>query len=269
MENVAGKVALITGGAMGMGRLVAFRCARDGARVVLWDLNKAELDKTIDDLKKIGADAKGYIFDITDVDKVNETAEAVRGEVGPVDILVNNAGVVAGGNFLDVPIEKHKWVIGVNINAVMACTYAFLPDMIKKRSGHIVNIASAAGLIGVAGVSSYSASKFAVVGFTEALRMELRKMNLKEVRTTTVCPSFVATGMFEGVKPPAFTPMISPQEMADKIYEGMRKNKVMVVEPLMVKYTPLLKAITHPNQFAAIGEMLGVQKSMETWTGRK
>jgi len=267
MENVAGKIALITGGAMGMGRLVAFRFARDGARVVLWDLNQAELDKTINDLKKMGADATGYIVDVTDVDKVNEAADKVRSDVGSVDILVNNAGVVAGGNFLDVPIEKHHWVVDVNVNGVMICTCAFLPDMIEKRSGHIVNMASAAGLVGVAGVTSYSASKFAVVGFTEALHAELRKMKLKEIRTTTICPSFVATGMFEGVKPPMFTPMLSPQEMADKVYEGMRKNKVMVMEPLMVKYTPLLKAMTHPDHFAIIGEMLGVQKGMETWKG--
>ena len=269
MKNVAGKVALVTGAAMGMGKLVAFRCARDGARVVLWDMNKAELDKTIDELKKFGADAKGYIVDVTKVAAVKEAAEKVRREVGTVDVLVNNAGVVAGGNFLDVPIEKHIWVIDVNVNAVMICTHAFLPDMIGKKQGHIVNMASAAGLIGVAKLTSYCASKFAVVGFTEALRMELRKTQLKEIYTTTVCPSFVKTGMFEGVKAPFMTPLLEPQEMADKIYEGMRKNKIMVKEPLMVKYTPLLKALSHPNSFAWIGEMLGVQSAMEHWTGRK
>jgi len=269
MENVAGKVALITGAAMGMGKLVAFRFARDGARVVLWDFNKVELDKTLDELKKFGADAKGYIVDVTKLAAIRETAEKVRQDVGPVDILVNNAGVVAGGNFLDVPIEKHMWVIDVNVNAVMACTHVFLPDMIRKKQGHIVNMASAAGLIGVAKLTSYCASKFAVVGFTEALRMELRKMNLKEVRTTTICPSFVATGMFEGVKAPFMTPLLAPQEMADKIYMGMKKNKIIVKEPLMVKYTPLMKALSHPNAFALIGEMLGVQGAMEHWTGRK
>lgn len=268
MKNVAGKVALVTGAAMGMGKLVAFRLARDGAKVVLWDMNSAELDKTIAEIKNFGGNARGYIVDVTNLKIVMDTAQQVKHEVGEVDILVNNAGIVAGGNFLDVTPERHVKVIDVNVNAVMYCTHAFLPDMINKKSGHIVNMASAGGLIGVAGLTSYCASKFAVVGFTEALRMELRKMNLKEIRTTTICPSFVKTGMFEGVKGPMFTPLLAPQEMADKIYNGILQNKVLVFAPLMVKYTPLLKAMSHPNMFAIIGEVLGVQKAMDNFKGR-
>jgi len=268
MKNVAGKIALITGGAMGMGRLVAFRCARDGARIVIWDMNSEATDKTVKELKAIGADAHGYIVDVTDIASVGEAAEKVKREVGDVDILVNNAGIVAGGGFLEVPIETHAKVIDVNINGVMYCTHAFLPGMIESKAGHIVNIASAAGLIGVAGVTSYSASKFAVVGFTEALRTELRKMKLKDIQTTTVCPSFVDTGMFAGVKAPMFTPLMTPEEMADKIYEGLRKDKIMVKAPRMVKYIPIFKALSHPNHFSVLGQVMGVHSAMDKWTGR-
>ncbi len=269
MTDVAEKIALVTGASMGMGKMVAARCARDGAKLVLWDINSEEMDKTLGELRSINEEVYGYTVDVTDTEAVNSTAEKVRNDVGPVDILVNNAGIVAGGNFLDVPIEKHLKVIDVNTDAVMACTYALLPGMKEKKSGHIVNMASAAGLMGVPGVSSYSASKFSVVGFTEALRMELRKEGFNNIRTTIVCPSFVGTGMFEGVKPPMFTPLLHPPEMADMIYEALRKNKKIIKAPAMVKFIPFMKAFFPPNVFAAITESTGTHKAIDTWKGRK
>jgi len=269
MTDVAGKVSLVTGGAMGMGKMVAARLARDGARVILWDVNRDEMDKTLDELRTVNEDVCGYVVDVTDPEAVNLAAGKVRDEIGAVDILVNNAGIVAGGDFLDVPIEEHLRVMEVNINAVMICTYAFLPGMKEKKSGHIVNMASAAGLMGVPGVSGYCASKFAVVGFTEALGMELRKAGLKNIRTTVVCPSFVGTGMFEGVRPPMFAPMLHPPQMADMIYEGLRRNKKMIKAPTIVKFVPLMKALLTPDAFAAVTESTGTHKSMDTWKGRK
>jgi len=232
-------------------------------------MDNEKLDKTVSDLKGIGAEVASYKVDITGAAKVKETTEAVHREVGPVDILVNNAGIVAGGLFLDVPIEKHIKTIEVNTKALMLCTYLFLPDMIKKRQGHIINMASAAGLLAVPNLTSYSASKFAVVGFTEALRMELRQMKLKEIRTTTVCPSLVTTGMFDGMKAPLLNPILTPQQMARKIFDGMKKNKIYVKEPFMVKTIPLTKALSHPDAFAAIIETLKVTSAMDTWKGRR
>lgn len=269
MRNVAGKVALITGGAMGMGKLLGAHFVRDGAKLVIWDMNQGELDKTVEEHKKIGGTVAGYLVDVTNKEKVFEAAKKVESEVGPVDILVNNAGIVAGGDFLDVPMEKHMKVINVNINGVMICTHAFLGGMIQRDCGHIVNMASAAGLLGVPSLSSYCASKFAVVGFTESLRMEFMKNHIKGVKTTTICPSFVSTGMFEGVQPPKLAKMLSPQRMAEIIYDAMKNDKILVKEPFMVKTIPLLKAITHPDILASINQMLGVTKSMETYTGRE
>lgn len=268
MTLAYGKTVLITGGAMGMGKQLALLFAREGAKIILWDMNAEELDKTGEQLRKLGADVHVFALDITDVEKCREARDKTHEAVGKLDILVNNAGVVFGGLFLDVPLEKHLKTIAVNINAVMTCTYLFLPDLIEKREGHIINLASAAGFLGVPNLTSYSASKFAVVGFTESLRMELRKMNLHEIRTTTVCPSVVSTGMFDGMKAPQLNPILTPEKMASKIYEGMKKNKSYVKEPFMVKTIPMTKALLPAESVYAMCESLKVNTSMDSWKGR-
>ncbi len=269
MSEVNGKVALVTGGAMGMGRAVAERLARDGAKVVLWDLNEDTLKSTKDEMKKTGADVHTYVLDVTDRAKVYETAAKVKQDVGVVDIVVNNAGVVSGGLFWEVPDEKLFKTIDVNLNAIMWCTKAFLPDMIKKSSGHLVQIASAAGLLGVPGLTAYCASKHAVIGFSDTLRLELKKMKIKGIRITIVCPSFVQTGMFDGVKPPFLNPWLTTDQMADKIYAGLRKDKYYVREPFAVKLVPFLKGMTYTPILDWAGGVLGMHASMDTWTGRK
>lgn len=269
MRNVAGKIALITGGAMGMGKLLGGHFVRDGAKLVIWDLNTDEMNKTIAEHRKRGVEVVGYNVDITDVEKVKATAKKVEKEVGPVDILVNNAGIVAGGgSFDEVPIERHIKIMDVNINALMTCTHVFLPGMIERREGHIINMASAAGLMGLAYLTSYCASKFAVVGFSESLRLELRHKKLNTIKITTVCPSLVNTGMFDGANPPKMTPFLTPQHIVNKIYDGFKRDKIYVKEPFMVKTIPLLKAISHPDHLAAFGEFLGSSNIMEHYKGR-
>jgi len=269
MRNVSGKVALITGGAMGMGKLLGAHFVRDGAKLVIWDMNKAELDKTVEEHGKSGGKVAGYVVDVTNKDLVLEMSKKVESEVGPVDILVNNAGIAAGGDFLDVPIEKHIKVIDVNVNAVMICTHAFLGGMIQRDIGHIITLASAAGLMGVTGLSSYCASKFAMVGFMETLRLDLRKRSVKGVKTLTVCPSFVSTGMFEGAKAPALTPFLSTQTMVNRIYDAFKKDKAIIMEPFAVRSIPFLKSISTPGMFAATVDLLGVTKAMENYSGRE
>ncbi len=262
------KVVVITGAAMGMGREMAFLFGREGAKLALWDANREKLNQTMEELKHHEIDARFYKVDVTDTEKVKNTVEAVHREVGKVDILVNNAGVVYAGHFLDVDMEKHKKTTSVNIKGVLICTHAILPDMMEKKAGHIVNMASAAGLLAVPGVSAYTASKFAVVGFTEALRMELRKMGMKKIRTTTVCPSTVTTGMFEGMKVPKMSSALKPYDMALKIFEGVKKNKVYVKAPFMVHTIPISKALLPPAGVDKLAEMTGVHTSMDTWVGR-
>ena len=268
MKNVKGKLVLITGGALGMGREVAKLFAKDGARLVLWDLRQDDLDKAAGEIKALGAEVKTYICDVTKREMVYETAEKVRKEVGEIDILDNNAGVVYAGHFLDVPDEKHLKCLEVNINGILWCTRAFLPAMIKRNEGHIIMMASAAGLIGVGGLAVYCATKHAVVGFTDALRAELKKQKISGVKFTIVCPSFVKTGMFEGVKPPRFTPWLTTEGMARKIYKGCLKEKPYVREPFLVRTIPFLKAISTTNTLDKVGILLGMDDAVNTWKGR-
>lgn len=269
MKDVKGRIVVITGAAMGMGRLLSIKFAQDGARLVLIDVNKDALDKTAAELRKMGVEVFTYICDITDRKKVYEMAADVHKKIGKIDVLVNNAGVVWGAPFVESDDEKLFKTIDVNVNAVMWMMKAFLPDLCEKKSGHVINLASAAGLMGVVNLAAYSASKFAVVGMTEAIRQETKKMGLKDVKFTIVCPSFVATGMFEGVKPPKMTKWLTPERMVDKIYAAFRKDAPLIREPLLVKFVPLLKSVLPANWFDWVANLLGTGKSMDKWVGRK
>ncbi|MFW6113508.1 MAG: SDR family NAD(P)-dependent oxidoreductase, partial [Actinomycetota bacterium] len=144
---------------------------------------------------------------------------------------------------------------------------AFMGDMIASNDGHIINIASAAGLTCVPLMANYCASKAAVVNFTDSLRMEMKRLGHKGVRFTIICPSYVQTGMFEGVKPPLVTPWMTTDEMCDKIYEGYHKNKKMVAEPFMVKLVPALRGLSPRFAYDVFSVFLGVSRSMEEWRG--
>jgi len=266
-KDVRGKVFLVTGGAMGMGRLVAEHFARDGARVVIWDINAGELDKTARQMGEREWEVHPYVVDVTDRALVYEAAERVRKDVGSVDVLFNNAGIVKGGPFMEVEDEAHFATMDVNFNAYMWVTKAFLGDMMARGEGHIINIASAAGLTHVPLATSYAASKAAVVNFTDSLRHEMRMLGCKGINFTLVCPSYVKTGMFEGVKAPLATPWLEPQEMADKIYDAYHRDKKMVTAPLMVKFVPALRGVAPKRLYEVASTVLGVSRSMEEWRG--
>ncbi len=263
-----GKVALITGGAGGIGKGVALRLLKGGAKVVLWDLFPEALEATVKELSAAG-DVRGHVVDITDRKAVAEAADKVRAEVGDVDILDNNAGVVFAGNLLDCPEEKLHKTIDVNVNAVMWCTRAFLPAMIKKGSGHLVMMASASGMLGVPGLAAYSASKHAVIGLSESLRLELRKAGHRGIGMTIGCPSFVASGMFEGVKPPMLVPWLTVDRVADLIYAAIVKNRLYVRAPFMIKIVPALKGFTFPWFLDFLGDLLGMHSATDTFHGKK
>ena len=139
-----------------------------------------------------------YVCDISDREKVYDLAGRVAREFGAIDILVNNAGIVKSHPFLEKPDELIERTIAVNLMAQFWTMKAFLPGMVEKKEGHVVNMASAGGLLGVPYISDYAASKFAVVGLTESLRQEFKLRGLRKVRFTYVCPNTVNTGMFAG-----------------------------------------------------------------------
>lgn len=263
------KVVLITGSAQGIGKELANSFARRGATLALTDKNVEKLRATAEELQEGFGKVKWYALDVTRQDQILETRKKVHAELGPVDVLVNNAGVVFGGPFLDVPIEKHVFTFEVNTLAVVQMTHAFLQDLITRSRGWLINVASAAGYIGLPRGSTYASSKWAVIGFSESLRIELKLMGHENVSVTTVCPSFVDTGMFRGVKPPATTKMLDPGDLAEKVVKAAARGKPVVREPWLVKVAPALMGVLPLSLSEKVSALFGVTRSMESWKGHQ
>ncbi|ROL48304.1 Epidermal retinol dehydrogenase 2 [Anabarilius grahami] len=235
-KSVSGEIVLLTGAGSGIGRLMALEFARLDARLVLWDINEDGNKQTARMIKEQhGARAYTYTCDCSDREEVYRVANQVKREVGDVTILINNAGIVTGKKFMESPdalIEKS-----------MEMYKAFLPAMIAGNHGHLVSIASSAGLIGVNGLADYCASKFAAVGFAESMALELLAMGCDGVKTTIVCPFFINTGMFEGAntKFPRLMPILDPEYACRKIVDAVRREQVYLYMPRSVYIIIALK----------------------------
>jgi len=235
LKKLEGEIVLVTGGAGGIGRLVALRLAKLNATIVLWDINAKGIEESVKLVKAEGGRVFGYTCDLTNREDIYKVAAKVTQEVGQVTIVINNAGVVSGRLLLDTPDHLIQQTFDVNILAHFWTTKAFLPKMIENNHGHIVTIASMAGHIGVHKLVDYCSSKFAAVGFDEALRLELEKLGAKGVKTTIICPYFIqSTGMFNDVMS-RFFPTLKSTEVADKIIEGIQMEKLYVHIPGYLK----------------------------------
>lgn len=264
MTRFAGRNVLITGGARGIGRLMAHKAVQRGATVVLWDINESELERTA---RELGDKAHPYLCDITDRQAVYACAERVKSEVGDIDILINNAGIVTGRPFMELPDELIEKTMQVNTMSLFWTAKAFLPDMLRRNTGHVVTIASAAGTLGVARLGDYCASKFGAVGFDESLRVELRNQS-SQVNTTVVCPYYIDTGMFDGVKTrvPWLLPILDEEKAAEKVLRAVEKNKNRLFMPGVVGLLPALR-ILPTRLFDATMNLLGVNVSMDEFNG--
>jgi NAD(P)-dependent dehydrogenase (short-subunit alcohol dehydrogenase family) len=263
--EVKDRTVLITGAARGMGKLWAERFSAHGAAVALWDVDRKALAATAAGLRSRTARVFTDTVDVTDA--VEQAASRVEERFRPVDILVNNAGIVAGGPFLDVPAERHAAVLDVNVKGVLLVARAVLARMVRRRSGHILNISSAAGFIGTPYMAAYCASKWGVIGLTEALRLEMELLGHTGIRFALFCPSYVDTGMFTGVKPPLLVPLLSPEEAVRRGYEAFVRGTYMIQEPLLVKATPALRALLPTPVFDRVARRLGVTTAMREWKG--
>lgn len=262
-----GKTVLITGGAAGLGRLMAERIAAEGGRLVLWDVNEAALATTQRDLSKLGAVCATYRCDVSSADDVQQVAARVLAEHGTVDILINNAGVVSGKLLLELTEREIQRTFGVNSLALFWTTRAFLPGMMQRGSGHVVTIASAAGLVATVRQTDYAASKHAAVGFDEALRCELHYLGHSQILTTVVCPYYVATGMFDGAKAASpLLPVAEPERVAEQIVDGIRRGRRRMFLPPLVAGSYLGRVLS-TSLFDASMRVLGVTKSMDEFRG--
>ena len=269
MSEIAGRHVLVTGGASGIGRLMARKLAALGGRVSIWDIQRENLDKVVAELNAGGREtARGFFCDVSKRENVYQLAEETKAASGPVDILINNAGVVSGKPLLQIPDEKIEATFAINVLALFWTAKAFLPHMIENNRGHVVTIASASGLVGVPKLSDYAASKWAAVGFDESLRGELRK-TAPGVMTTVVCPFYIDTGMFHGVKSRFswLLPILKEDKVAERVVSAIQRNKRRLMMPPVVYTVPLMRLFP-VGVFDWLAAFLGVNASMDEFTGR-
>lgn len=270
MTNFIGKTVLITGAASGFGRLLAEQIAERGARLVLWDIDRAALDTLVAQLAANGYWAVAHTVDVGDSDTVHTAALRIIQDVGPVDVLINNAGVVSGKTLLTSSNDAIRRTFNVNTLALFWTTRAFLPGMLERGQGHIVTIASAGGLVGTARLTDYCASKFAAVGFDESLRLELRRERHTEIHTTVVCPYYSTTGMFAGVKTrfPWLLPILPPETVTRRIVRAIEINQARLIMPWFV-HVSFLARLLPVRVFDWLMDFFGINRSMDDFTGRR
>ncbi|MCA9534310.1 MAG: SDR family oxidoreductase [Myxococcales bacterium] len=230
MTNPPSRVALVTGGASGIGRCLAERLVRSGAVCVVADRNQALVEETAAALG-----CHGVALDVRDVGQVAAAVAEITASRGPIDLLINSAGITRAGETHGLAYDDWKDVIDVNLYGVVNCVHAVYPQMVGRRAGQIVNIASIAGLFPAAGQVSYVASKYAVVGLSQALRAEAA---CHGVRVSVVCPGIIDTPMtrnlsvkaekasrIEGLIPRG----IPVERCADDILAGMERNDATIL----------------------------------------
>lgn len=262
------KTLLITGGASGIGRLMCRMALEKGARaVVVWDVNQSNMDAVAEELSSLG---KLYTFqvDVTSAEQIAATHSQMQKEGIVVDVLINCAGIVRGNETFDKQSLKDiDLTMAVNSLAPMYVAREFLPDMIARKEGHICNIASAAGLIANPRMSVYAASKWAAIGWSESMRIELQESK-SGVRVTTVMPYYISTGMFEGVQS-RFLPILKPERVARKVLRAIERNKLMLGMPLGYHFIRFCQSIMPLRLFDGFAKMLGIYSTMNNFTGRK
>ncbi|XP_045570541.1 short chain dehydrogenase/reductase family 16C, member 5a isoform X1 [Salmo salar] len=270
-KNVTGEIVLITGAGSGIGRLMAEKFAPLGVSLVLWDINQEGVKETSRLVKEKGVTkVHYYLCDCSDKAEVYRVADQVKREVGDVSILINNAGIVTGRKFMDAPDSLIEKTFEVNTMAHFWTYKAFLPAMAANNHGHLVSIASSAGLIGVNGLADYCASKFAAIGFAESVALELLATGKDGVKTTIVCPYFINTGMFDGcnTKWPLLLPILDPDYVANKIIEAILTDQVYLLLPKTMYLIMGLKNIMPVKLGILLGMYLGAFNFMDAFKGR-
>ncbi|MEV6428191.1 SDR family NAD(P)-dependent oxidoreductase [Nocardia sp. NPDC051463] len=272
LDTVAGKKVLVTGAAMGLGKLFAERAVREGAAaVVLWDVNEVGLKDTAGELTALGGNVHQYVVDVASEAAIIEAAAVVRNEVGDIDILVNNAGIVRGNSYFwettnRADIDK---TMAINSLAPMYITLEFLPAMVAgKGQARVLNIASSAGLVSNPRMSVYAASKWAALGWSDSVRIELEQAGHGHVKVTTVCPTYIDTGMFDGAKGFLFTPILEQDEVVDTSWREMKAGNPLVILPWTSRLNKAISGLLPIKLRDLFLNTVGVYHSMDEFTGR-
>lgn len=257
LTDVNGRVVVVTGAGRGIGRAISLELARHGARLALLELDLAAAEAVVAEVSKLGQHARAYAVDVARASDVDTVIARIGRELGEIDFLINNAGIMSLGAFLEEPPARGEAQVKVNLYGVVNGMRAVLPGMQQRGRGHIINIASVAGRVGAPHAAMYSASKFAVVGLTEAVRAEHRDSGID---FTYVMPALVRTELIAGAGEPAWPPVASPEDVAVAVLEAIKKKKVDVYVPKVARASAILPAILPRFLLDWLGKKLKVDQ---------
>ncbi|RMF45716.1 MAG: SDR family NAD(P)-dependent oxidoreductase [Anaerolineae bacterium] len=268
MRKFQGQTALITGGSSGIGLALARMLAAHGANVWLLARREDALANALQQVREVAsspdvADACGYLrADVTNPQDVQQAVERMQAATGTPDLLINSAGVARPGYAHELPLEVYRTMMEVNYFGTLHVIQALLPHMLTRGSGHIVNISSLAGIIGVFGYAAYGASKFAVTGLTDVLRAELKP---RGIRVSLVLPPDTDTPQLaaeEPYKPPetkalaATAGLLSPEQVAEATLRAVARGRYLILPGTESKFTYLLSWVSGPLQYALVDFLL-------------
>ena len=244
MTQLKNKTILITGGVSGIGKIMSRLSLERNAKVIIWDINKFNIEKTISEFDNLG-DITSYIVDVSNLVQIQETAKKIKDEYGNIDILINNAGIVVGKYFHEHTAEEIEKTMMINANAPMHITNNFISKMIV-----------------------YAASKWSVFAWSDSLRLEMKQLN-KNIKVTTILPYYINTGMFDGVK--SRIPILDAEKTALTIIKAIEKNKKIITIPWWIyRFTRFGQTVMSVNFFDWFaGKVMGIYKTMDDFKGRK
>lgn len=248
MKNLEGATALVTAAGRGIGREVALALARSGCHVLINDRGREKAERVAEEVRALGRNSEALVADLSDSSQTEEMCRRALRDHGGVDLLVNNAGIYVVGRLMDIPIEEWERSINVNLWSHIQTTQILLPEMIKKKRGHIVYMSSGAGLWGHGYIPSYVTTKFALCGFAEAVAAQAR---LFGIGVSVVCPLYVKTGVADSAHVyggPAAEQSVStkgewvdrwmslkPEKVAQKILSAIRRDRFLVLTDLHMR----------------------------------
>jgi short-subunit dehydrogenase len=253
-QSLSGKVVAITGGARGIGKATATALVRKGCRVAIGDLDLGLAEQTATEL---GGGTVALALDVTQRNSFAAFLDAAERELGPLDVVVNNAGIMPVTPFAEESDDSIKRQLDINVYGVIVGTQLASERLLSRNRGHIVNIASAAGKAGIPGIATYSGTKHAVVGFTEAVRGELRET---DIELSCVMPVTVNTALTEGVSDTLGVKKVEPEDVAAEIVDALEVPRFDVFVPPYLKYTTAAGSLLPRRAREAVARLMGIDK---------
>ena len=266
--NIKGNKVLITGGCSGIGKIMGRICLEKGAaQLVIWDINEAAVAATVEQFKPLGK-VVGFKADISSPESVDEAFKATKAACRNIDILINCAGIITNNLTFaeqeDIDIVR---TIDINTKGAMFVTLRFLREMKSINYGHICNITSSAGMLALPKMALYTSSKWAAIGWSESLRIELQRER-SNIKVTTICPYFINTGMFDGIK--SFFKIQDPETVARKTIRAIEHNRGYKGIPFPQHFIRLMQGLLPVRWFDFIfGDVCGLYTVMDHFVGRK